>query len=127
MREFGIFLMIIGSILGIYAYTSDTSVNAGISGLGVDRISNLSMMNDQQNLIIIAGILAIIGAILLVGGSLIKQLEIPAPLPAASRVIVSDYSDDLKLTDEQKELKAKFERAEISLAEYQERWNKSRK
>ena len=69
MRTFGIIILIVGIILGIYALSMDTSVQVNYSGnsFGLpDRVNNLGLMNDRQNYLIVAGVLSIIGTIILI-------------------------------------------------------------
>jgi hypothetical protein len=69
MRTFGIIILIVGIVLGIYALSMDTSVQVNYSGdsFGLpDRVNNLGLMNDRQNYLIVAGVLSIIGTILII-------------------------------------------------------------
>lgn len=61
MKAPGIIILIIGLTLGSIALLMDTTVNSGYG-----QVNNLGLMRDQQNYIIIAGILSIIGIIMLV-------------------------------------------------------------
>jgi len=62
MKNWGIFLIIIGIICGYTAITMDTSVETGLG----QRVNNLGLLNQQTNLLIGAGI-AFISGILLIG------------------------------------------------------------
>jgi hypothetical protein len=68
MKTIGIILLSIGIILGIYALTMDVSVKVDYPGgnpYGLpDRVNNLGLMNDRQNYSIFAGVLSIIGIVL---------------------------------------------------------------
>lgn len=69
MRTLGIVILIIGVILGIYALSMDTSVQVNSDGnsFGLpERVNNIGLMNTKQNLIIVAGVLAIIGTLILI-------------------------------------------------------------
>ena len=69
MRTLGIIILIIGIILGIYALSMDTSVQVNYDGnsFGLpERVNNIGLMNTKQNLIIVAGVLCIIGTLILI-------------------------------------------------------------
>jgi hypothetical protein len=69
MRTLGIIILIIGIILGIYALSMDTSVQVNYSGNSYgmpDRVNNLGLMSARQNNLLIAGILSIIGTMILI-------------------------------------------------------------
>ena len=59
MRATGIVLLFIGAIAFFVVFTMDTSVATDFGG----RVHNIGLMNDGQNIIIVAGVLAVIGAI----------------------------------------------------------------
>jgi len=69
MKPLGIIILIIGIILGIYALSMETSVEVGnhgnLPGLP-NRVSNLSLMNKQRNLLIVSGILSLTGLIIII-------------------------------------------------------------
>ena len=60
MKTVGALLIFIGFAVAIYAFSMDTSV-AGENGL--ERINNLGLMNDKQNILFAAGVLCVMGAI----------------------------------------------------------------
>jgi hypothetical protein len=69
MRTLGVIILIIGIILGIYALSMDTSVQVNYDGnsFGLpERVNNIGLMNTKQNLVIVAGVLAIIGTLILI-------------------------------------------------------------
>lgn len=69
MRTLGIIILIIGIVLGIYALSMDTSVQVNYDGnsFGLpERVNNIGLMNTKQNLVIVAGVLAIIGTLILI-------------------------------------------------------------
>lgn len=69
MKTIGIILLMAGLSLGAYAYSMDTSVSVNYSGSSYglpNRVNNLGLMQDRQNYLIGAGVLAIIGVILIV-------------------------------------------------------------
>lgn len=69
MKPLGIIILIIGIILGIYALSMETSVEVGNHGYlpGLpNRVSNLSLMNKQRNLLIVSGILSLTGLIIII-------------------------------------------------------------
>jgi hypothetical protein len=59
MKTIGIVLLVIGSLAFLIGFNMDTSVDTGFGG----RINNIGLMNDRQNIIILAGVLTVIGAI----------------------------------------------------------------
>lgn len=61
MRNLGIVLLIIGVFAFIAGFQIDTTVYAGFG----ERVHNIGLMNDRQNLLIFAGVLSVIGAIFL--------------------------------------------------------------
>ena len=126
MSNFGIFLFLEGIALVMYALSSSTSVSSGTDSIGTDRIVNLGLMNDQQNLVICGSALAIIGSIFIVGGTIDNKLVSSQSAIIANGTPARPIHDveESKLTAEQRDLKAKYERSEISLEEYREAWNK---
>ncbi|MFL5739904.1 MAG: hypothetical protein ACJ75B_06780 [Flavisolibacter sp.] len=127
MKETGIFLICIAAIVGYFAFNMDTSVSVGgySSNIGSDKVVNLGRLNDQQNLFIVGSALGIMGCVLLVGGVLGSKLIKPELVTSGNnQKLTSDKSDDSLLTPKQKELKAKYERSEISLEDYTKEWNK---
>ena len=61
MKPFGIIILIIGIIIGIYALSMDTSVkvNYGGNSYGMpERVNNLGLMNKKQNLLIVSGLMS---------------------------------------------------------------------
>lgn len=62
MKATGIVLLVIGAIALFIAFIMDTTV---ATGLGSERVHNIGLMNDRQNIIIVSGVLAVIGAIFL--------------------------------------------------------------
>jgi hypothetical protein len=66
MKVFGIVLLIAGAISFFIGFSLDTTV---ASGFGGQRFHNIGLMNDRQNIIILAGVLAVIGAIFIGFGS----------------------------------------------------------
>jgi len=75
MKPLGIIILIIGIILGIYALSMETSLevsNYGYSHGLPKRVSNLSLMNKQRNLLIVSGILSLTGLILIITSMAMK-------------------------------------------------------
>jgi hypothetical protein len=60
LKTLGIVLLVIGSIVFLVGFNMDTSVATGFGG---GRVHNIGLMNDRQNIIIFAGVLAVIGAV----------------------------------------------------------------
>lgn len=62
MKILGIIVLGLGIILGIYALLMDASVEV----YDGSRVVNIGLMNTKQNLIIVAGVLSIIGTLVLI-------------------------------------------------------------
>lgn len=58
MKAIGIVLLVLGAITFLVGFNIDTSVSTPIG-----RVNNIGLMSKQQNMIIFAGVLAIIGTI----------------------------------------------------------------
>lgn len=58
MKSFGIALLLIAAVAGIFAFSLDTTVSTGVG-----RVQNLGLMSERQNILIICAALAIVGAI----------------------------------------------------------------
>lgn len=71
MKAIGIVILIVGVLAFLIGFNMDTSVAAGEFGLR--RVHNIGLMNDRQNIIIFAGVLAVIGAIFVALGGKNKQ------------------------------------------------------
>jgi len=70
MKAFGIIILIVGILLGAIAFLMDTTVESGYG-----QVNNIGLMRDQQIYLIIAGILSIIGIIIL-GSTRKKSKEV---------------------------------------------------
>ena len=72
MKDFGGILLIAGLALIIYALSIDTSVKVNYPGgnnFGMpERVNNIGLMNDKQNYLIFAGIISVLGVLILVSG-----------------------------------------------------------
>lgn len=86
MRIIGYILLIIGCILALYSLTMDVTVTVG-RGSDLIGVANIVRLSQRLNLIIIAGVLSVIGA-LFIGFSSLK------PIPETA----VDRSDDVVLT-----------------------------
>lgn len=69
MKVFGIVLLVAGAIIFLIGFNLDTSVATSHG----ERVHNIGLMNDKQNKIIFAGVLAVIGAIFVGFGSKSKE------------------------------------------------------
>ncbi len=70
MKDFGAILIFIGIIAMIVISFLDISVSTDYG-----KVSNLSKMNIQQNYIIIAGVITILGGILFGSGFIVEQIK----------------------------------------------------
>lgn len=68
MKSFGIFLIIIGVIWAIIAFSASTTVSTGFG-----EVNNIGLMNDRQNHLIFSGLTILIGVILFGFGSASAQ------------------------------------------------------
>ena len=64
MKSFGIFLIIIGVIWAIIAFSASTTVSTGFG-----EVNNIGLMTDRQNHLIFSGLTILIGVILFGFGS----------------------------------------------------------
>ncbi len=64
LGRFGVGLLIAGGIVFLIGFNLDTSVSSGYG-----RVHNIGLMNDRQNLILFAGVLAVVGAVFVGFGS----------------------------------------------------------
>ncbi len=82
MKAIGLMLLIAGLALGVYALTMEVSVHVPAQNLGYGirmpaaDIANVDRMAQRQNLTIFAGVLAVVGAVL-IGFASMR----PAPAP----------------------------------------------
>lgn len=60
MKIIGIAFLVIGAIALLTGLNLDTTVASGLEGA---RVHNIGLMNDRQTVVVIAGVLAIVGAI----------------------------------------------------------------
>lgn len=68
MKIFGIVIIIGSLLLGFYAFNMETSVYSGFG-----RVSNISLMNQQQNYLYVSGLCLLVGIILFVASNFIKK------------------------------------------------------
>lgn len=59
MKGFGIFLLTVGVITFLAGFGMDTSVSSGLGG----RVHNIGLINEKQNIIVLAGVITVIGAL----------------------------------------------------------------
>ncbi len=64
MRGFGIFAAVIGMIAVIGAMAMDVSVSTGMGG----RVNNIGLMAQQQNYLIVGGLMAMAGLMMIIFG-----------------------------------------------------------
>lgn len=62
MRVIGIILLFVGSVLALYALTMDVTVTIG-RGSDLIGVANIDRLSQRLNFIILAGVLAVIGAL----------------------------------------------------------------
>lgn len=76
MKTIGVIVLVVGVLAFLVGFNMDTTVAAGDYGLR--RVHNIGLMNDRQNIIIFAGVLAVIGTLLF---SLAGKNKQPSPIP----------------------------------------------
>ena len=86
MKAIGIVLLVLGALAFLIGFNMDTSV---ATTLGDRRVHNIGLMNDRQNFIIFASVLAVIGAIFVGRSGSNKQ-------PKINPEIISNNFDDTR-------------------------------
>lgn len=81
MKNIGIAFLVIGGIALMVGLNLDTTVASGIEG---GRVHNIGLMNDRQTIVVIAGVIAIVGAIF-VGFSSRNNVTRVNPMTAENR------------------------------------------
>ena len=66
MKTIGLLLIFFGIATGMYAFALDPTVDAD-NVLGMDRVHNLGLLNDKQNILFVAGVICIMGSIFVAG------------------------------------------------------------
>lgn len=64
--EIGVVMLLVAAVGACSALKSDTSVETQFG----DSVSNLSLMSQQQNMMILFGFLAVVGAVLILAGKI---------------------------------------------------------
>lgn len=84
MKQIGTVLIVIGVIIIMFAFYSDTTVSVekthfdkqyGISYSLPERVNNIGLMNEKQNKIILGGIILLSGLILFVSSGFNKNVN----------------------------------------------------
>jgi|YNPNPStandDraft_1061719.scaffolds.fasta_scaffold158014_2 hypothetical protein len=71
MKTFGVFLIILGLIGGVFAFQMDTSVSTGYSEYSpTGRVSNLSLMEERRTYLMVSGLSILAGVLLFGFGSI---------------------------------------------------------
>lgn len=81
MRSIGIILTFIGVIWLLVAFNIDTSVDVGTSILGSGRVENLGLIAQRQNHLFVAGLLTLIGVLLIIFGGWSEAQNANSNLP----------------------------------------------
>jgi hypothetical protein len=68
MRAIGVILAFVGVLWLLFAFNIDTSVDVGSSILGSGRVENLGLIAQRQNHLFVAGLLTLIGVLLIIFG-----------------------------------------------------------
>lgn len=89
MKYFGIFSLLAGLGLGIFALNMKVNVDVEARDFGYGirtpamSVANVNLMEQRQNLLIFSGVLAVVGAILTGFASMRPAAPAPAPAPVA--------------------------------------------
>lgn len=75
MKIGGGLILAIGAVLTFVSFVFETSVPSSLFEENSSRTMNIGLMQDQQNILITGLCLVLCGIILIVGGSLVEQLE----------------------------------------------------
>jgi hypothetical protein len=85
MKFFGILILVVGLALSVFALNMSVNVDVASRDLGYGvripamSVANVNLMEQRQNLLIISGVLAVVGAILTGFASMLPAA--PAPVP----------------------------------------------
>ncbi|MDD2541936.1 MAG: hypothetical protein PHH28_12960 [Desulfuromonadaceae bacterium] len=99
MKTIGIALLVVGCILGIYAFQMETTVTTEGKdfGYGISipsmTVNNLGLMEDRRNKLMIAGVLVLVGAIFTAFGSKTERDE--ASNEASSKLVKCTYCAEM--------------------------------
>lgn len=74
MRIIGVILLFIGAVLALYALTMDVTVTVG-RGSDLIGVANIDRLSQRLNFVILAGVLAVIGALFIGFSSLHTSTE----------------------------------------------------
>ena len=89
MKFFGILILVAGLALSVFALNMDVHVDVASKDLGYGirtpamSVANVNLMEQRQNTLIFAGVLAVVGAILT--GFASMRPAAPAPAPVAMK------------------------------------------
>ena len=86
MRIIGVILLFIGAVLALYALTMDVTVTVG-RGSDLIGVANIDRLSQRLNFVILAGVLAVIGALFIGFSSLHTSTEDAA-----------EHSEEVKIT-----------------------------
>jgi hypothetical protein len=64
MRSWGGLILVLGLVFAVIAMGMDTSVDAG----GFGRVNNIGLMKDQQNYLMVSGLMVLLGFAMMVAG-----------------------------------------------------------
>lgn len=81
MRAIGIILTCVGVIWLLIAFNFDTSVDVGSSVLGSGRVENLGLIAQRQNHLFVAGLLTLIGVLLIIFGGWSEAQNVNSNIP----------------------------------------------
>jgi hypothetical protein len=127
MRTVGSLFFLAGIALGIYAFLEETSVPADDSFLSVERISNLSLMNQKQSLLIIAGVLSLMGSIFIGSDHIAQSVNNLKMLQQKAEPLNSLISHpDIPPNVTQIHLQEQYNKGEITFEEFNSKWNNAK-
>ena len=75
MKTIGLLLIFFGIAVGMYAFAMDTSVDTD-NAFGINRVNNIGLLNDKQNILFVGGVLCVMGSIF-VSGAYRARADLP--------------------------------------------------
>ena len=127
MITWGSIFLFIGITLGIFAFLMDTSVAVSNSSLfDIDRVVNLSLINQKQSMLMASGTLCIMGTVFLGAGHVVDALanlnKTDLQLATSTPSIQNSASQP---NFKRMEIQEKYNKGEITFEVFQSEWEKA--
>lgn len=100
MKFYGILILVAGLALSVFALNMDVHVDVASKDLGYGirtpamSVANVGLMEQRQNLLIFAGVLSVVGAILTGFASMRPAVPTPAPVALKEGEGLLDFLDE---------------------------------